>query len=237
MDESSSHKDLLEVYQKSLEDQLENKKYFLRQAQNAIDRLQTDPDTYRRIPDENWQAFLKKPMFFPGRSDPIGLSLASESLGSRQQTSEEWLEYMERHLSDMEEMVKYQYEAKNEISMLIELLERNSNISTMPLLKKATKSPEQRNRDLYDKLETFVRDYLSVDLTDAEDAGKDIFDEIFRLIKRLINYDTSLKVTDFHRASKGLYRLLLRSNLISINKASDGNCYVKLLEFTNSDLS
>lgn len=237
MDESSSQNDLLEVYLKSLEDQLENKKYFLKQAQHAIDRLQTDPDTYQRIPDEDWQDFLKKPMFFPGRSDSIGLSLASESLGSRQQTSEEWLEYMKHILSDMEEMVKYQHEANHEISILIELLERNSTISSMSLVKTATKSPEQLNRELYGKLEDFVRHYLSVDLLDAEDAGNELFGEIFQLIRRLINYDTSLRVTDFHRASRGLYRLLLRSNLISINKGSDDNCYVKLIDFTDSDLS
>lgn len=239
MNNDALDEDLYEVYIRSLRDHLENKKYFLRQAKDAIGSLQTRSNDDHLMSDGKWQALLKKPMFFPERSDPIGLSLLSVSMATRKETSLKWLEYMSNHLQEVSDLVKYQKNTNRKLLVLVELLEQR--ISLLEQVTKKTpimpKSPTEYNQHLLKSLDEFVKSYLAIDMGDAEDAGFDIYDDIMSIIKRLVNYDTTLKISDFHHSSKCFYRLLLRSNLIELENKEDGERYVKLLDFANSDIS
>ncbi|QLG73059.1 hypothetical protein HG535_0E01430 [Zygotorulaspora mrakii] len=238
MEDDEAVEDLLEVYIKSLEEQVETKKYFLKQAKEAINTLEKSSRSRKIISDEEWQRFLKKPMYFPERSDPIGLSLASVGLRTRRDTSFEWIKYMENHLKAMEEIIQYQKNANHDITVLTALLEQGIDKSKQGSFDAEVypTTPKMENQQLLLQTEQFIRTYLSVDMVNAEDVGTDIYDEVMALIKRLINYDKTLKVTDFHHGSRSLYRLLLRSNLIEVESDEKGEKHIKLLDFRKSDL-
>lgn len=235
MEETSRLDELLEVYTKSLEAQIENKKYFLKQAQDAIEALSLEPNPEN--PAVSWHELLKRPMFYPERSDPIGLSLASVSQTSRKETTEEWINYMDGHLAMLKCMVEDQKQTNHDLNILIELLQRRPQHANSSDREMTTLLPEARNQQLLADLKDFIKNYLSVDIVNAEDAGSDLSDIIFSLIMRLIDRDKTLQVTDFHYCSMGLYRLLLRSNLITIIESGDNTRRVELLDFASHDLS
>lgn len=232
MEDDTSSDELLQVYVESLESQIESKRDFLRQVQDVIGGISGPAE-----PEGDWKDLLAKPLFRPERSDPIGLCMASVSHTTRLETTKEWITDMESHIPRLEAMLENQKRMNYDLGVLIELLEKKLDSLTSPTVKKSPQSPEARNEQLWNELEHFVKNYLSVDLVDAEDAGKDLFSDVFPLIKRLLDGDGTLKATDFHHCSKGLYRLLLRSNLINVREGPNGVKYVKLLDFASRDLS
>lgn len=231
--------DLFEVYIKTLENQIENKRYFLEQTEAAISKLQnSNSNDPQPISNEIVQELMKKPMFFPERSDPIGLSLATTSLLTRQKTSEEAINEMESNITNIETMNKYQKTVNTDLKALIGMLEQKSNGSPSNSQENSYQPPMERNRLLWDSLDSFNKEYISVDLADLEDGDDtDVYDHMNALLIKLIQYDTTLKVADFHPYCRGLYRLLLKSNIIVLEEKEDGNRYVKLLDFSITDIS
>lgn len=219
---------LFATYINSIEQQIEDKKFFLSQARNVVKSLRSEGSRPRIISLEQWQDFLKKPMFFPERSDPIGLNMVSASLVSRQTTTEEWLHYMEEKLIHMQTMIGDQEHINRDMLILIELLEQRPQISLVnsPTLE----SPSQRNHRLHLELEDFVKNYIALDLADAGESTEEVQRDLIILLSRLVHYDRYLKTTDFQKSTRGLFRLLLRSNLITIHKERNIR-YVRLLDF------
>lgn len=232
MEDITRADELLQVYVDSLESQIESKRDFLKQVQGVIDDVATPV-----VPEGDWKDLLAKPLFRPERSDPIGLSMASVSQTTRLESTKAWIAHMEDHIPRLEATVVKQKGMNYDLEVLIELLEKKLESMTSQAVRERALSPEERNQQLWDSLEHFVKNYLSVDLVDAEDAGSDLFAEIFPLIKRLLEGDETLKASDFHNCSRGLYRLLLRSNLIDVVEAPNSVRYVKLLDFASDDLS
>lgn len=230
MDGSKRNQDLLEVYIDTIEQQVDNKTFFIKQARDAIKSLRTGGMNDYSINLQQWQSFMKRPMFFPERSDPIGLSLASTGLVTRQQSSEQWLEDMEVQLNDMQTMIRNQQQVNQEMTVLLELLIQKSEIPSdnNPIQENAI----QRNRRLRTGLAKFIQESLSLDLADSQNTTEEVCSDLMTVIERLINYDTNLKTTDFPPSTKGLFRLLLRGNLITLNKVGDKR-YVKLIDFAD----
>ncbi|CAR26390.1 ZYRO0B08580p [Zygosaccharomyces rouxii] len=233
MNGSPVNQDLLEVYINTIEQQIDNKKFFVKQARDAIGSLQTGGMDVHSISSEQWQNFMKRPMFFPERSDPIGLGLASTGFVSRQQSSEQWLEHMEVQLNDMQTMIRNQQQMNHEMTVLLELLlhklETPSEDNTIQ------ETPVQRNHTLRNELKNFIRDFLSLDLADSQNTAEQVCSDVMVVIERLINYDTNLTTTDFPPSTKGLFRLLLRGNLITLNEVGDKR-YVKLTDFASTEV-
>lgn len=223
-----STEEFYETYINSLEQQIEDKRFFLLQARNAIESLQNGGNGEHLITPEQWQDFLKKPMFFPERTDPIGLSLASASFITRQKTSEEWLEHTEKELGHMQTMIRDQEQINQNMLVLIELLEQKSDRAFANAL--MSESLLQRNRRLLRELEEFVENYLALDMANAENSNETVYRDTMEILSRLIRYDTHLKTTDFPQSTKGLFRLLLRSNLIALEDEESAR-YVRLLDF------
>lgn len=230
MDGSKRNQDLLEVYIDTIEQQVDNKTFFIKQARDAIKSLRTGGMNDYSINLQQWQSFMKRPMFFPERSDPIGLSLASTGLVTRQQSSEQWLEDMEVQLNDMQTMIRNQQQVNQEMTVLLELLIQKSEIPSdnNPIQENAI----QRNRRLRTGLAKFIQESLSLDLADSQNTTEEVCGDLMTVIERLINYDTNLKTTDFPPSTKGLFRLLLRGNLITLNEVGDKR-YVKLIDFAD----
>lgn len=230
MNDSLRNQDLLEVYIDTIEQQVDNKTFFIKQARDAIESLRTGGMDDYSINLQQWQSFMKRPMFFPERSDPVGLSLASTGLVTRQQSSEQWLEDTEVQLNDMQTMIRNQQQVNQEMTVLLELLIQKSDIPSdnNPIQENAI----QRNRRLRTGLAKFVRESLSLDLADSQNTTEEVCSDVMTVIERLINYDTNLKTTDFPPSTKGLFRLLLRGNLITLKEVGDKR-YVKLIDFAD----
>lgn len=230
MNDSLRNQDLLEVYIDTIEQQVDNKTFFIKQARDAIESLRTGGMDDYSINLQQWQSFMKRPMFFPERSDPVGLSLASTGLVTRQQSSEQWLEDTEVQLNDMQTMIRNQQQVNQEMTVLLELLIQKSDIPSdnNPIQENAI----QRNRRLRTGLAKFVRESLSLDLADSQNTTEEVCSDVMTVIERLINYDTNLKTTDFPPSTKGLFRVLLRGNLITLKEVGDKR-YVKLIDFAD----
>lgn len=232
MDSQADLDGMLETYRESLETQIYVKRDLLKQVRKAIDELPAVVES-----EGSWRELLSKPLFRPDRSDPIGLSLASVSQTTRLETTKTWIEEKERHLSSLESMLRDQRDANKELIVLTDLLEHKLEGMSSKDQKENSKKPAVLNDELLRNLEDFTKNVLAVDLVDAEEAGNDLSEEVFSLILRLLNHDDTLEVIDFHNCSKKLYRLLLRSNLITVIDSPNDRRYVRLLDFASYDLS
>lgn len=233
MNSSHSNQGLLEVYIDTIEQQIEDKTFFINQAKNVIESLQANGIDMHSINSEQWQSFLKRPMFFPERSDPIGLSLASTSFVSRQQSSEQWLEHTRVQLNDMQGLIREQQQLNQEMTVLLELLIQKLEIP--PDDNPVPETSVQRNHRLRAELAKFTKDFLSLDLADSQNSADEVYNDATAIFERLINYDTNLKTTDFPPSTKGLFRLLLRGNLITLKEVG-GERHVKLIDFADPEV-
>lgn len=224
--------DMLQSYRESLENQILLKRDLLAQVQKATDEISEAIE-----PKGSWKELLSKPLFRPDRSDPIGLSLGSVSQTTRLESTKTWIEDKDKHLTQLEQMLKDQQDINNDLIVLTELLDRKLETMVQMGARERPQTPEELNHQLFSSLEDFVKNVLSVDLLDAEEAGNDLSEMVFSLIMRLLNHDDALTVTDFHNCSKKLYRLLLRSNLITVTDSPGNVRHVKLLDFASYDLS
>ncbi|QLQ79980.1 hypothetical protein HG537_0C06290 [Torulaspora globosa] len=232
LERSMSSEELVQAYVESLESHIHLKRDLLKQVQNATDEV---PEAIE--PKGDWKELLSKPLFRPDRSDPIGLSLASVSQTTRLESTKKWINEKEKRLVELEQMIRDQKDLNNDLVVLIDLLNRKLETMAITSEKQRPRMPEEVNRQLLSSLEEFVKKILSVDMVDAEHAGDDLSEEVFALIMRLLNHDETLEVADFHKCSKKLFRLLLRSNLITVTDSPNNVRHVKLLDFASYDLS
>ncbi|CCE65379.1 hypothetical protein TPHA_0L00220 [Tetrapisispora phaffii CBS 4417] len=231
----------LNVYIKSLENQIENKRYFLQQTRNAIQKLKDEKKESKstnEVDEAIWQEFLRKVMFFPERSDPIGISLASTSLRIRNKTSREAIESLEINYKNTNAYTSYFKNINSDLEELVNLIkqrvesESNEEDPNLILL------PSQKNKILRRQLNNLIEEYISIDLLSSQNMGSERNSKrVKKLLSRLINYDDSLLVSDFFPEYKDLYRLLSKTNIVDvIEQESTGEKHIRLLDFSSIDL-
>lgn len=231
----NQNEDWIDVYQKTLEAQIENKRHFLKESKSAISKIKEDHPKKQKIDLEKWQEFLNKPLMLPEKSDPIGLSLANTSLNTRFDSSKQWITQMESNISQLQDMVMHQDNINKDLAGLIGLMKEKASIGDVRPQNKPSKYLQEDNKNLWWSLESFVKSNLygsDVILTEQE------FEEVMTLVKRLVYNDISLTFKDFQSSSmtRTLYRLLLRTNLIEIDQNDGDTCYIKLINFANTDI-
>ncbi|CAI4034532.1 hypothetical protein SMKI_10G3250 [Saccharomyces mikatae IFO 1815] len=238
----NTEKEILDIYIKNLENQIGNKRYFLKQAQNAVDEI-----TRRTVDTEEKPAnpsifaeLLKKPMFLSERADPIGYSLTSNFLASRAQSSSEWLSVMSDHSVDKKAMVSLQKNINNDLEELLRKLEHQLTvIDNRKLDEVRVRTPKVRNKELWVSLENFVKNFLASNLNNNDEPIDELTSEILGLLKRLIEHDLNLTLGDFSFRTMPIYRLGLRANIITVTRDSTNPeiKYIKLIDFNETSLT
>ncbi|CCD27185.1 Mcm22p NDAI_0J02930 [Naumovozyma dairenensis CBS 421] len=260
----STKSEWYDLYGKTLRTNIENKKYFLKKARDAISELKAAAATAeqdgaelsktKKNKEEVWNRFLSKSMLFPERSDPIGLSLASLSQSMRMESSKDAINVMKGNTQNLDSMLIYQKQLNDNIETLIKSLDNNANgddddqgqvrhsqVQTHAM--DWDTSTAMKNKELWESLNKFVTEALFSNDPYANVLTKDIVSQV---LKKLINYDPTLTLEDFKEDKQGngalmrLYRLLLKSNLIICegdSNISPRDRRVQLIDFIDSDLS
>lgn len=236
-----TEKGLLDVYIKNLENQIGNKRYFLKQARSAIDDITkrhielegkpADPETFAEL--------LKKPMLLSERADPIGFSLMSNFLSSRAQTSSEWLSIMSDQSVDKKAMVSLQKNTNSDLKELLAMLQLQfANMGDRKQDLTHVKSSKVRNKELWGSLKDFVRSFLAPNMDDNGESIHTLTRETTSILKRLIEHDSTVTLNDFSSKTMPIYRLLLRANIITVTKSSTNPevKYIKLIDFNGTGL-
>lgn len=221
----------LSIYKEALEREIENKKYFLKQAHSAIESLATSDLGLVEDKDE-WREFLKKPMFFPDRSDPIGLNLVSIEQQQRLKTSKEVLGIQQ--LNELEELVDFQRSLNSDLELFYSMLLRRER---EPTLREQEESVSRRNTKLFEILKRLIKEYIMIDISAPLNRSSETADEVWTMMLHLLNGE-NLNVREFRGATAGFYRMLLRSGLIenvdAESKSMDSNMYIKLIDFAEN---
>lgn len=214
----------LTLYVKSLEREISNKEYFLRQAEDALEVLRREES----IPKEgstSWNDFLEKPMFCPERSDPIGLCLAFSGHRSRLQESREFLKM--HSLVALKEALELQKSLNEGLESFSGLLRTRLKKLTKSKKPVAPKSAEQRNVALKEIMKILVDSFVATDLAAMGSDTDLVAREMQELIRRLIRLEI-LNQADFRPRCTGLYRLLKKANIIE----EDHSKSVRLANFS-----
>ncbi|SCV01686.1 LAME_0G17832g1_1 [Lachancea meyersii CBS 8951] len=221
-------KEELKVYQESLEREIENKEYFLKQARNALEALQKNGSekTLNDDPDL-WNSFLEKPMFFPDRSDPAGLSLASYELRQRLESSQQYLQ--EEPLEPLEEMLGVQKTLNDGLQELEYLLSQRLKGSKTCNFQRTYQSSLSRNSELWAILKLLLENFVAVDLSPKGLDTDLVAENMFKLMERLVKKREKVAAKDFEGQCSGLYRILLRANFI---RKTDDDCFAELEDFS-----
>ncbi|EJS43097.1 mcm22p [Saccharomyces arboricola H-6] len=235
-------KDVLDVYIKNLGNQIENKRYFLKQARSAIDEITKRPiDTEVKPADpEIFAELLRKPMFLSERADPIGFCLTSNFLSSRAQSTSKWLSLMNPQSIDSKEMVSLQKKINGDLEELVQKLQYQLTIlddNKQDLTH--VKTSKSRNEELWASLIGFVKDFLVPNLDKNEHSTDSLTNEIALLLKRLIEHDLTLTLNSCSPQTMPIYRLLLRANVLTVSKSPTNPDikYIKLVDFNESCLT
>ena len=235
-------KDVLDVYIKNLENQIGNKRYFLKQAQGAIDEItKRSLDTEGKpVNSEVFTELLRKRMFFSERADPIGFSLTSNFLSLRAQSSSEWLSLMNDQSVDQKAMLLLQNNINSDLKELLRKLQHQMTIMDSKKQDHAhIRTRKARNKELWDSLADFLKGYLVPNLDDNDESIDSLTNEVMLLMKRLIEHDLNLTLNDFSSKTIPIYRLLLRANIITVIEGSTnpGTKYIKLIDFNETSLT
>ncbi|CAI4045381.1 hypothetical protein SUVZ_10G3150 [Saccharomyces uvarum] len=237
-----TEKDILDVYIKNLENQIGNKRYFLKQARSAIDDITkrhiesegkpTDPEIFAEL--------LKKPMLLSERADPIGFSLVSNFLSSRAQTSSEWLSIMSDKSVDKKAMVSLQKNTNSDLKELLAMLQlQSANLDDRKQDLTHVKTSKVRNKELWGSLEDFVRSFLAPNMDDNGESIHTLTRETTSILKRLIEHDSTVTLNNFSSKTIPIYRLLLRANIVTVTKSPTNPevKYIKLIDFNATGLT
>ncbi|SMN21989.1 similar to Saccharomyces cerevisiae YJR135C MCM22 Protein involved in minichromosome maintenance [Maudiozyma saulgeensis] len=231
--------DTIDDYLRTLRTQLENKIVFLKQSRDSLKKLRREykDEDPQEIDPETWKTFMKKPVMYVEKSDPIGLSLTDIDVHLQNETSLDWVELMAGKDMDyratLRESINNQRNLNKDLSSLIRLLEQGDlgteELENIPV---ASNLMDQ-NRKLWDSLELFTKEVLCKD-----EKNKIAIDS---LLRRLVKFDPLLTISDFRvsQESGRLYRLLLKANLVDLVIQADNSTdsYVRLIDFTDNDLS
>ncbi|KAG0667790.1 hypothetical protein C6P45_005376 [Maudiozyma exigua] len=226
----------MDDYVKTLETQLENKLVFLKQSRDSLKRLRQEYKTDgepQEIDPEVWKLFMRKPVMYVEKSDPIGLSLADVNISLQNETSIEWMELMDYHHDTLQQTINTQKNLNKDLTTLITLLEQGDSgnqdmVQSIPV----TSSSLRQNERLRNSLRLFTQHVLCENTDDIA--------TVTSMIDRLIRYDPSLSVADFlsSHSTERLYRLLVKASLLETVSVSDNtDSFVKMIDFTDNDLS
>lgn len=230
--------DTIDDYVRSLETQLENKVVFLKQSRDSLKKLRQEykDEEAQDINPDIWKAFMKKPVMYVEKSDPIGLSLADVDVYLRNESSLDWIEMMTgkemNYRTTLKESINNQRNMNKDLSTLIRLLEQDDleteEVEEIPVASNLL----DQNQKLWDSLQLFTKEVL------CKNENNRI--EIYNLLKRLVKFDPLLTVSDFRisHESERLYRLLSKANLVDvIHIDNNTNSQVILINFNDNDLS
>jgi len=230
--------DTIDDYVRSLETQLENKVVFLKQSRDSLKKLRQEykDEEAQDINPDIWKAFMKKPVMYVEKSDPIGLSLADVDVYLRNESSLDWIEMMTgkemNYRTTLKESINNQRNMNKDLSTLIRLLEQDDleteEVEEIPVASNLL----DQNQKLWDSLQLFTKEVL------CKNENNRI--EIYNLLKRLVKFDPLLTVSDFRisHESERLYRLLSKANLVDvIHIDNNTNSQVRLINFNDNDLS
>lgn len=230
--------DTIDDYVRSLETQLENKVVFLKQSRDSLKKLRQEykDEEAQDINPDIWKAFMKKPVMYVEKSDPIGLSLADVDVYLRNESSLDWIEMMTgkemNYRTTLKESINNQRNMNKDLSTLIGLLEQDDleteEVEEIPVASNLL----DQNQKLWDSLQLFTKEVL------CKNENNRI--EIYNLLKRLVKFDPLLTVSDFRisHESERLYRLLSKANLVDvIHIDNNTNSQVRLINFNDNDLS
>ncbi|CAB4256499.1 similar to Saccharomyces cerevisiae YJR135C MCM22 Protein involved in minichromosome maintenance [Maudiozyma barnettii] len=230
--------DTIDDYVRSLETQLENKVVFLKQSRDSLKKLRQEykDEEAQDINPDIWKAFMKKPVMYVEKSDPIGLSLADVDVYLRNESSLDWIEMMTgkemNYCTTLKESINNQRNMNKDLSTLIGLLEQDDleteEVEEIPVASNLL----DQNQKLWDSLQLFTKEVL------CKNENNRI--EIYNLLKRLVKFDPLLTVSDFRisHESERLYRLLSKANLVDvIHIDNNTNSQVRLINFNDNDLS
>ncbi|CCH59782.1 hypothetical protein TBLA_0B09650 [Henningerozyma blattae CBS 6284] len=226
---------LFELYIKSLEIQISNKKFFIDQANKAISNLPKQPSSNpstskdKGILDKkfkkNLEELLSKPIFLPERSDPIGISLASNSLNHKIKSSACLITDLQNSIDLNSNLIEYHTSTNKLLIEIIEII-KNYDIKNKPILS----SIKSQYKHLQDELKEYITTFLL-----TEPYNNDDIMTIVKVIDRLISYDMTLTVDDFKPFAMQVFKILFEYNFVILEeKNSSGKKYVKLLDFSDN---
>ncbi|CCF58586.1 hypothetical protein KAFR_0E04360 [Kazachstania africana CBS 2517] len=212
----------VDAYLRSLETQVENKQYFLNQANETIKNLSKADKSQNLQNDGKFRELMKKPMVFTERSDPLGVSLVSTSLRLRKDSSNDWISLNTEYNKNIRSMIETQKKVNRDLEVLVNLFEKGSTGKGTSLAVRP--SLVEENNALWARLETMLKETLFKQGNHVE--------SVYSLFKRLVKSDPSVRQQDFQESddSKKMFRLLLKADLIEIDETSDT---VRLINFTD----
>ncbi|SCU78847.1 LADA_0A08064g1_1 [Lachancea dasiensis] len=230
----------LAIYKRSLIREIENKEYFLQQTTELLAELrEREPDSGSNEEPKLWEEFLKRPMFFPDRSDPVGVSLAFCENRNRLNLNRQFLESNEsQSLTMLQQVLEIQESLNQGLATLLELLsarltgemrhQRASNDEN-DARPEITDSIETQNNKLWDILNLLVGRFVAVDLCPPDADPQAIASEMRATLTHMIKKSGVVYMKNFQGPSSGLYRLLLKAKLVS---TSEDGATVKLQDFS-----
>ncbi|EDO16853.1 hypothetical protein Kpol_1024p6 [Vanderwaltozyma polyspora DSM 70294] len=176
-------------------------------------------------------------MYFPERSDPIGLSLASCSLTTRKETTEDAIADLNDEALTIKSILTHQKQLNEDLSNIIELMQQRLGNKDEEFIEHIALTPREQNKKLRQELQIFVNDTLALDLMDSNEVSLDTIKlQSKDIINRLIEYDDTLEVEHFQPYCKRLYRLLVKSCVVNLRKDLEGRDIIKLLDFDDDKL-
>ncbi|AGO10382.1 AaceriABL073Wp [[Ashbya] aceris (nom. inval.)] len=204
--------------EQQLRQELENKRYFLEQAENALQRLDVEAiEAEGTVNMEAWNKLLETQLFIPERSDPLGIAVAIDSETQAVECGAGAV--LSRQLEELEEMVQDQRKLCDDMQALNSLLKKRVKDSVAE--EDAAEVPCS-SEEVEEIKGLFLREFLVPDLCrDASDwpVTNAATEE---LLQRLVQMDSQLRLSDFAPHCMGLYRMLSKANVIQ-ETFTDGN--------------
>ncbi|CCK69104.1 Mcm22p KNAG_0B06790 [Huiozyma naganishii CBS 8797] len=209
--------EMLSSYESTLQTQVQNKRHFVTQARDVL-RGQDRRDAGPAEGKTGVESLLKRPMMYPERSDPIGVSLLAVSQTTRRTTSLEWLRSMREHNSRLERTLAAQTATNEQLKSLLLALEGSIDLEDQSMPSPPSSRPVEQeqeqdgeNASQWAALEELVESRLLQRRIPQTSVHRAV-----ALLRRLVAGDGSIEQTAFeiddHCAE--MYWLLLRHGLI-----------------------
>ncbi|AET39932.1 Mcm22p Ecym_5156 [Eremothecium cymbalariae DBVPG len=216
-----------EAFNQRLRHEIENKQFFLKQAQAAVQKLSKTSDVddlhNNRVA---WASLLDTQLFIPDRSDPLGVVLA---LNREQRTSNSDVgSVLGGTIEQLQIMVHDQEALNDDMSKLNSFLTKRikDNAANKDI---ESHHPEPRV-SVAEIFENFVGEFLVPDISTSQDRWHEVKDNVLSLVYRLLEKDQDLRLSDFNPFCMALYRLLSKAHMLQEIPGADipDNPYIRL---------
>ncbi|CAR23034.1 Mcm22p [Lachancea thermotolerans CBS 6340] len=199
----------LSIYVGSVEREIENKGYFLKQVLDAIEVLKLKRHADTEESHGSWHEFSRKVMFTSERSDPIGLCLAFCEERLRLKTSKEYLTM--EPLDALKEALKFQKSLNRGLESFMELM-KVRNKGSGPVFDQETGDlTKHQNSVLWRKLQIFVENFLAIDTSSESTEADIVAGKIFEVLSHLIKGQKAVQKDCVQQQLPGFYRLLIKT--------------------------